>query len=278
MPFCPLRHRRRLRCASLPVASWTFGVSGLLYNSDVLLTTARPIPCGRNCSARAISGPPQGQAPDHAAADPTVLGGRRKAQPATQVLSTNTGTVRPYRRNPSTAMKDSRNRVVPGTVSAPPASIPRNACWASASTADQGLSLRRAGQDRGRNHRPHRRYCRNHPLRPQGPARQPPTAPTGHNWRQWSSRFDWYPFHPATEIFRAGRHPAARLNARPALEQSTEEKPCELVRTTTASSFAGTADLKTSACCAPPACRGYISNAAQRIHPGAGALLRLRLG
>lgn len=98
--FCPLCGTGVAFDARVDGRELSFGVSGLLYNSDVLLYDRQTNSLWSQLLGQAISGPLKGQRLTMLPLTHTTWADWRKAQPATQVLSTNTGTVRPYRRNP----------------------------------------------------------------------------------------------------------------------------------------------------------------------------------
>ncbi len=98
--FCPLCGTGVAFDARVAGRELSFGVSGLLYNSDVLLYDRQTNSLWSQLLGQAISGPLKGQRLTMLPLTHTTWADWRKAQPATQVLSTNTGTVRPYRRDP----------------------------------------------------------------------------------------------------------------------------------------------------------------------------------
>lgn len=75
-------------------------MSGLLYNSDVLLYDRQTNSLWSQLLGQAISGPLKGRRLTMLPLTHTTWVDWRKEHPATQVLSTNTGTVRPYFRDP----------------------------------------------------------------------------------------------------------------------------------------------------------------------------------
>jgi len=77
-----------------------FGVSGLLYNNDVLLYDRQTGSLWAQLMAQAISGPMKGQRLTLLAVTHTTWGDWRNLHALTQVLSTNTGHSRAYDRNP----------------------------------------------------------------------------------------------------------------------------------------------------------------------------------
>ncbi len=98
--FCPLCGTGVAFAARVAGRELSFGVSGLLYNSDVLLYDRQTNSLWSQLLGQAISGPLKGQRLTLLPLTYTSWADWRKAHPATQVLSTNTGTVRPYQRDP----------------------------------------------------------------------------------------------------------------------------------------------------------------------------------
>jgi len=77
-----------------------FGVSGLLYNSDMLLYDLETKSLWSQIQGKAISGPMRGALLRTLPITHTTWGDWRHRHPATQVLSTSTGYLRNYQRNP----------------------------------------------------------------------------------------------------------------------------------------------------------------------------------
>lgn len=87
----------------------SFGVSGLLYNSDVLLYDRQTQSLWSQLLSQAISGPLKGAKLALLAIDHTTWEDWRKRHPRTLVLSTATGFARDYNRNPYAAYEQSRD-------------------------------------------------------------------------------------------------------------------------------------------------------------------------
>jgi hypothetical protein len=98
--FCPLCGTGVAFDARVDGRALSFGVSGLLYNSDVLLYDRQTNSLWSQLLGQAISGPLKGRRLNMLPLTHTSWADWRKAHPATQVLSTNTGSVRPYMRDP----------------------------------------------------------------------------------------------------------------------------------------------------------------------------------
>jgi len=94
--FCPL-------CGTgvaFSVASGTFGVSGLLYNSDVLLYDRQSLSLWSQLLSRAVSGPHKGSRLKKVVLSHTNWRDWRSRHPSSVVLSTDTGSPRDYQRDP----------------------------------------------------------------------------------------------------------------------------------------------------------------------------------
>jgi hypothetical protein len=77
-----------------------FGVSGLLYNSDVLLYDRQTETLWSQILSKAVNGPLKGQKLTMVSSSQTSWSSWLKKHPNTKVLSTNTGFDRDYRRSP----------------------------------------------------------------------------------------------------------------------------------------------------------------------------------
>ncbi|VAW88587.1 hypothetical protein MNBD_GAMMA17-332 [hydrothermal vent metagenome] len=109
--FCPL-------CGTgiayiTPTNSGDFGVSGLLYNSDVLLYDRKTESLWSQIRAEAISGPLAGQKLTRIPISHTSWDAWRKRHPATLVLSETTGFARDYHRDPYRGYVDSKGIYFP---------------------------------------------------------------------------------------------------------------------------------------------------------------------
>jgi len=109
--FCPL-------CGTgiayiTPANSSGFGVSGLLYNSDVLLYDRKTESLWSQIRAQAISGPLVGQQLIRIPVKHTSWNDWRQQHPATLVLSEDTGFKRDYQRDPYSGYIDSEGIYFP---------------------------------------------------------------------------------------------------------------------------------------------------------------------
>lgn len=98
--FCPLCGTGVAFNAMIDGRVLSFGVSGLLYNSDVLLYDRQTQSLWSQLLAQAISGPMKGRRLTMLPLTHTTWADWRKTHSATQVLSPNTGQTRPYERDP----------------------------------------------------------------------------------------------------------------------------------------------------------------------------------
>lgn len=105
--FCPLCGTGMAFSAGIDGRKTDFGVSGLLYNSDVLLYDRRTESLWSQIMAEAVSGPMVGAKLEHLPASHTTWRDWRKRHPDTVVLSTDTGYNRDYNRTPYAGYEDS---------------------------------------------------------------------------------------------------------------------------------------------------------------------------
>ena len=98
--YCPLCGSGMAFDARVGGQITRFGVSGLLYNSDVLLYDRRTGSLWSQIMARAVSGPMKGQVLTPVPLAHTSWAAWRARHPRTQVLSTETGYTRDYARDP----------------------------------------------------------------------------------------------------------------------------------------------------------------------------------
>jgi hypothetical protein len=98
--YCPLCGTGVAFDAGGAAAARSFGVSGLLYNSDVLLYDRETESLWSQLMMQAVSGPLRGERLTPLPSTHTSWQAWRKQHPDTRVLSTDTGYARDYRRNP----------------------------------------------------------------------------------------------------------------------------------------------------------------------------------
>ena len=98
--YCPLCYTGMVFSAMTADFNFTFGVSGLLYNSDVLLYDRQTGSLWSQVLSKAITGPLKDMTLPSLPASHTTWRDWLKRYPDTQVLSTDTGFKRNYRRSP----------------------------------------------------------------------------------------------------------------------------------------------------------------------------------
>lgn len=111
--FCPLCGTGAAFDARVDGRVLDFGVSGLLYNSDVLLYDRQTQSLWSQLLAQAISGPMKGKHLTLLPLTHTSWVDWRGHQPATEVLTTNTGQTRPYERDPYAGYESSEEILFP---------------------------------------------------------------------------------------------------------------------------------------------------------------------
>jgi hypothetical protein len=98
--YCPLCGTGMVFSAQGSDMGLTFGVSGLLYNSDVLLYDRRTGSLWSQILSKAVTGPLRGTTLSHLPSSHTTWREWRQRYPETLVLSQQTGFKRDYRRSP----------------------------------------------------------------------------------------------------------------------------------------------------------------------------------
>ena len=98
--YCPLCGTGLVYQAKVRGRTLKFGVSGLLYNSDVLLYDRQTETLWSQILSKAVNGPMKGQKLTMVPSSQTSWSSWLKKQPNTKVLSTDTGFSRDYRRSP----------------------------------------------------------------------------------------------------------------------------------------------------------------------------------
>lgn len=107
--WCPLCGSGMAFDARIDGRHLTFGVSGLLYNSDVLLYDRQTASLWSQIAGQAISGPMKGERLQLLPLAHTTWGDWRARHPDTLVLSTETGYARSYDRDPYAGYIDRRD-------------------------------------------------------------------------------------------------------------------------------------------------------------------------
>ena len=111
--FCPLCGTGMVYSATIDDQPRTFGVSGLLYNSDVLLYDRETQSLWSQILSTAISGPSKGKKLTPLSVSHTSWKDWKDTHPQTDVLSTNTGFQRDYQRSPYGDYNESRTLYFP---------------------------------------------------------------------------------------------------------------------------------------------------------------------
>ena len=111
--FCPLCGTGVAFAAHAGGKKLNFGVSGLLYNSDVLLYDRETESLWSQLLTRAVSGPMKGTSLKQISLEHTSWGNWKKRHPQTLVLSTDTGYSRDYRRDPYAGYEDNKGIYFP---------------------------------------------------------------------------------------------------------------------------------------------------------------------
>jgi len=106
--YCPLCGTGMVFSARRGTKEVTFGVSGLLYNSDVLLYDRETESLWSQIESKAIAGPLRGEKLDLIASENTTWADWLRRYPNTLVLSTKTGFRRDYTRNPYAGYENSK--------------------------------------------------------------------------------------------------------------------------------------------------------------------------
>ncbi|NMG16107.1 DUF3179 domain-containing protein [Aromatoleum bremense] len=111
--FCPLCGTGMAFAARVAGRDLSFGVSGLLYNSDVLLYDRQTESLWSQIMAQAVTGPMRGQRLTFLPTAHTTWAEWRARHPATEVLSEETGYGRDYARDPYAGYRDSPDLIFP---------------------------------------------------------------------------------------------------------------------------------------------------------------------
>ena len=98
--YCPLCGSGVIYEANVGGTAATFGVSGLLYQSDLLMYDRRSESLWSQILGKAIAGKHSGQMLRPLLAEHTTLGAWKREHPETLVLTTRTGYVRNYQQSP----------------------------------------------------------------------------------------------------------------------------------------------------------------------------------
>ncbi len=111
--YCPLCGSGMAYSGEIDGKRTTFGVSGLLFNSDVLLYDRRTNSLWSQILNKAVTGEMKGTTLTRINTQRTSLGAWKKLHPQTQVLSANTGFQRDYQRTPYAGYDQSNSLYFP---------------------------------------------------------------------------------------------------------------------------------------------------------------------
>lgn len=117
--YCPLCGSGIAFFRTLDGQNLTFGVSGLLYESDLLMYDHQSESLWSQIGMEAITGKSLGQRLEPLFVEQTTWGDWRRSHPDSLVLSTKTGYVRDYERDPYRGYGDSDELYVPITNTSP---------------------------------------------------------------------------------------------------------------------------------------------------------------
>lgn len=117
--FCPLCNTGMVFDANIDGVARSFGVSGLLYESDVLLYDRETDSLWSQILSAAVTGPEQGTQLTALPTKHTTWQAWRDAHPTTRVLSRETGFRRDYLRNPYAGYEQSPTTLFPVSNQAP---------------------------------------------------------------------------------------------------------------------------------------------------------------
>jgi len=107
--YCPLCGTGLVYSGRIQGKDYQFGVSGLLYNSDVLMYDRQSESLWSQILAKAVTGSLKGTKLTTLPVEHTTWGKWRKAHPNTQVLSTETGYQRDYTESPYAGYEQSES-------------------------------------------------------------------------------------------------------------------------------------------------------------------------
>ncbi len=208
--FCPLCGTGVAFDGRIDGRALRFGVSGLLYNSDVLLYDRQTQSLWSQLLGQAISGPMKGRRLTMLPLTHTTWADWRRNHPATRVLSTNTGQTRPYARDPYAVYESNEEILFPvafraagyhpkervlgvrigeRTKAYPFVELGKSDGVVSDRIGDTALTIR---------------FDRNASRATAHTADGEQLPAVVGYW------FAWYAFNPKTEVFRAGEHPSPK--------------------------------------------------------------------
>ncbi len=205
--YCPLCGTGVAFSSSVKDRMLNFGVSGLLYNSDVLLYDRNTQSLWSQIMGQAVSGPLAGERLTPLAISHTTWRAWLGEHPETSVLSTNTGFQRNYNRDPYAGYEKSRSLYFATTHKAPSNYHPKERVLGLQSggsyKAYPFIELNKRGETNFKDRLNGAEYLVKWDEKNQSGNIYDSNGtmiPTIQSY--W---FAWFTFHPETEIFKAGR-------------------------------------------------------------------------
>ena len=113
--YCPLCHSAYVFSREIKGQKLTFGVSGLLYNNNVIMFDRQTESLWSQMETEAINGPMKGTELEQLPASSTTWSDWRSRHPETKVLSKDTGYNRNYERSPYGNYSENREIMFPVT-------------------------------------------------------------------------------------------------------------------------------------------------------------------
>ncbi len=208
--FCPLCGSGMAFKSAVGGRTLSFGVSGLLYNSDVLLYDRETQSLWSQIAAKAFTGSMKGTQLEAVPLAHTTWADWRARHPNSLVLSTETGYVRDYGRDPYAGYAESERTFFPVKMRGEGFHPKERVLGVTVGTVHKAYPFvelaKRAGTGKGATlnfddvvgGRPLKiRYSPQHQSAEAFGADGKPIAATTLFW------FAWYAFHPSTEVYRA---------------------------------------------------------------------------
>lgn len=203
--YCPLCGTGIAFSSEVGDKNLDFGVSGLLYNSDVLLYDRQTESLWSQIISEAISGPMQGHRLKRIKTTHTSWGDWLKQHPDTLLLSEDTGFSRDYQRDPYDGYEQSRATYFQITHEAPPNYHPKervlgveiNNQFKAYPFTELDRSGKKQIQDTFANQQLTLHWDRKNSRADIRDHRGKPLAAIEGFW------FAWFTFHPDTEVFKA---------------------------------------------------------------------------
>jgi hypothetical protein len=205
--YCPLCGTGVAFSSAVNGRMLNFGVSGLLYNSDVLLYDRNTDSLWSQIMGQAISGPMAGQRLTPLAISHTTWRAWLAEHPGTSVLSTDTGFRRNYKRDPYAGYEKSRNLYFATSRKAPSTYHPKERVLGlqngSSYRAYPFIELNKLGKSSFKDMLNGTEYLvRWNAANQSGSIHTADGTMIPTIQSYW---FAWFTFHPETEVFKAGQ-------------------------------------------------------------------------